>query len=134
MRGKCFVDTNVFVYAIGSNVVRSERALQEIRDGCVTSVQVLNEFANVCRTRLRLDWETIETKLAELRPFIANVRSIDLSTHLLGMALAEKFKLQIYDSLLLASALEARCTTFVSEDMQHGFEIAGLTIVNPFKT
>ncbi len=38
----------------------------------------------------------------------------------------------IYDALIVAAALEARCDTLYSEDMQHGRQIGGLTIVNPF--
>jgi len=39
----------------------------------------------------------------------------------------------IYDALIVASALEAGCTTLVSEDMQDGRVIDGrLTIRNPF--
>ena len=37
-----------------------------------------------------------------------------------------------WDCLLLASALELGCTHFLSEDLQDGQVIEGLTIVNPF--
>lgn len=40
----------------------------------------------------------------------------------------------IYDSLIIATALEASCTTLYSEDMQHGQLIENkLLIINPFK-
>jgi predicted nucleic acid-binding protein len=35
--------------------------------------------------------------------------------------------------MLLASALEAGCRTFYSEDLHHGQRIDGLTIRNPFR-
>jgi predicted nucleic acid-binding protein len=35
--------------------------------------------------------------------------------------------------MLLAAAQKANCTSFFSEDMQHGQRIGGLTIRNPFK-
>jgi predicted nucleic acid-binding protein len=38
-----------------------------------------------------------------------------------------------WDSLLVASALQAQCSHFFSEDMQHGREIFGMTILNPFE-
>jgi predicted nucleic acid-binding protein len=38
-----------------------------------------------------------------------------------------------WDSMLLASALLARCGFFLSEDMRHGQEIGSMTILNPFK-
>ena len=38
------------------------------------------------------------------------------------------------DSLLLAAAVEAGCSTFLSEDLQHGQVIEdALTVVNPFQ-
>lgn len=36
-----------------------------------------------------------------------------------------------YDSLILAAAIEARCGTLYSEDLQHGQKIEGVEIVNP---
>jgi predicted nucleic acid-binding protein len=40
----------------------------------------------------------------------------------------------LYDSLIIASALEAGCATLFSEDMQHGQAIdSTLTIRNPFQ-
>jgi predicted nucleic acid-binding protein len=35
--------------------------------------------------------------------------------------------------LIIAAALEAGCLTLYSEDLQHGQQIEGLTIENPFK-
>ena len=39
-----------------------------------------------------------------------------------------------YDSLLIAAAAEAGCSTLYTEDMQHGAVIRGVKIVNPFLT
>ena len=39
---------------------------------------------------------------------------------------------RFYDSLIVAAALEAGCTRLLSEDLQHGQQIEGLTIENPF--
>ncbi len=48
------------------------------------------------------------------------------------MLIAERFGFRIYDSVILAAAIEAGCTTMFSEDMQDGQTVAGLTIRNPF--
>jgi len=37
-------------------------------------------------------------------------------------------------AMLLAAALKAGCTTFYTEDLQHGQKIGGLTIRNPFRS
>lgn len=55
------------------------------------------------------------------------------SQHLLASRLRETDALSYWDSLIVAAALDAGCTTLYSEDMQHGqiFERC-ITIVNPF--
>ncbi len=48
------------------------------------------------------------------------------------LALARDSGLAFYDALIVASAIEARCDMLYSEDMQHGRQFGGLTVVNPF--
>jgi predicted nucleic acid-binding protein len=44
-----------------------------------------------------------------------------------------KYDLQYFDSLIVASALEAKCKVLYSEDMQHQLIIENkLKILNPF--
>ena len=42
--------------------------------------------------------------------------------------------LSSYDSLIVAAALDAGCKTLYSEDLQHGQQIEGVTVTNPFRT
>jgi predicted nucleic acid-binding protein len=49
-------------------------------------------------------------------------------------AIQDRHKISFYDALLVASALAAGCTMFVSEDLNNGQKIETLTIVNPFIT
>ena len=48
------------------------------------------------------------------------------------MRIAECYGYHIFDSLILAAALDAKCTLVYSEDMQYGQTIDSLTIRNPF--
>jgi len=43
-----------------------------------------------------------------------------------------KYRLPWYDSLIVAAALRAECGILYSEDFQHGRELEGLRIENPF--
>jgi len=43
-----------------------------------------------------------------------------------------KYRLPWYDSLIVAAALQAECGILYSEDFQHGRELEGLRIENPF--
>ena len=49
-----------------------------------------------------------------------------------GCGIRTRYGFSFYDSLIVAAALEAGCTTLYSEDMQDGQRIEGLTIRNPF--
>ena len=44
-----------------------------------------------------------------------------------------RWRFGFYDSLIVAGALSAGCSKLLSEDLQRGQRIEGLTVVNPFK-
>lgn len=111
---------------------RSETARRVVLAGGVISVQVLNEFAAVLRRKFRLDWEVVADALADVRAALGPVRPIDLDIHLNAVTLARLHDFGFYDALIVASALEAGCDTLLTEDLQTGRRVAGLTIVNPF--
>ena len=126
-----FIDTNVLIYAQGTGA-RSETARRVVLAGGVISVQVLNEFAAVLRRKFRLDWAVVADALADVRAALGPVPPIALDTHLKAVTLARLHDFGFYDALLVASALEAGCDTLLTEDVQTGRRVAGLTIVNPF--
>lgn len=49
-----------------------------------------------------------------------------------ALQLATEHRLQIYDAIILASAVQAGADILLSEDMQHGFTWRGVAVVNPF--
>ena len=63
MSANNFLDTNVLIYAFSDDPAKAERAAEVLAAGGTISVQVLNEFVNVCRKKLRLDWKEIEERL-----------------------------------------------------------------------
>ena len=50
-----------------------------------------------------------------------------------ALDLQERYQFSFCDSLIVAAALEAGCARLLSEDLQHGQRIEGLTIKNPFR-
>ncbi len=50
-----------------------------------------------------------------------------------ALHLRGRYGLAWYDSLIVAAALEARCATLLSEDLQHGLRIGELRVENPFQ-
>ena len=126
-----FFDTNVLVYAQGPGA-KGDTARGALMDGGVISVQVLNEFANVMRRKFRLDWKSVAAAVADVRVLFESIRPLDIETHEAAVALAEMHGFSFYDSLIVASALQAGCETLLTEDLQDGRRIDSLVIVNPF--
>lgn len=134
-----FLDTNVFIYMFDSrDIVKQQRARQlvghaiEMDGGCI-SYQVIQEFLNVLtkkdlgpstRMELGILLEKYLVPLCRVHSSVALIqRTLDLQ---------ERWQYSFYDSLIIAAALQAGCTTLYSEDLQHGQKIETLIIVNPF--
>jgi predicted nucleic acid-binding protein len=56
------LDTNILVYAFTDDP-RSARAQALLSEPFILSVQALNEFANVARRKLCMDWAEIQVPL-----------------------------------------------------------------------
>lgn len=133
MSANAFFDTNVLIYATLAADSRAAVAIALVAAGGIVSVQVLNEFTNTARRKLNRSWPEIRTALAAFRKLLHDVRDVGVTTHELALDIAEQNRFAFYDALIVASALEAGCTTLLTEDMQNGRVIAGkLTIRNPF--
>ncbi len=127
-----FIDSNVLVYA-SSDDPRAERANTILRGPWQTSVQALNEFALAARRKLKMDWNELSLAIADILTVEQPVHPVTLATHVTGLRVAEQYRLQIYDSMMISAALLAGADTFLSEDMHAGLIIDNrLTIVNPF--
>jgi predicted nucleic acid-binding protein len=127
-----FLDTNVLVYAVTTDR-RAAVARALLERGCVTSVQALNEFANVARRKLGMSWREVRQALAAVRTLCRTILPVDIDTHGDALRIAERHGYAIFDALMIAAALRAGCTVLYSEDMQDGMTIdARLRIVDPF--
>jgi predicted nucleic acid-binding protein len=134
MSARVFFDTNVFVYAIVQGDPRSDAAEELIAEGGTVSVQVLSEFAAVTRRKTKMPWDEVRLAIENIKTLCPDPLPITIDTHKEALGIAEKYGYRIYDALIVASALEARCTILYSQDMQDGQVIDHrLTIRNPFR-
>ena len=130
--GEDFFDTNVVLYLLSADTAKADRAEELLALGGTISVQVLNEFAAVASRKLRMSWTEIREVLAQVRAVCA-VEPLTLETHERALRIAERYRLSIYDALIVAAALLAKCQTLHSEDLQDGQVVERqLTIRNPF--
>jgi predicted nucleic acid-binding protein len=99
----------------------------------VIGVQVLNEFTNVMRRKLRWQWNEIEAALVVLEELFGPVAPLTTVIHARAVVLARERGLSVYDALTVAAAQDAGCQLLFSEDLQHGQEFGRLSIANPFR-
>jgi predicted nucleic acid-binding protein len=134
--GLTFVDTNVLVYAEdGRDAVRRDvagRALGGLwASGLgVISTQVLQEFYNAATRKLKMPPEAARRIVAQYAewPVVETTTQLIVSASLLH----ERHRLSFWDAVVVEAALLSGATTLLSEDLQDGRRIGGLTIVDPF--
>ncbi len=131
MNDDVFFDTNTLIYAISAEGERRSIAEELLLRGGTISVQVLNELTSVARRKLKWSWGQIGQVTGQIHT-LCEILPLSVATHSSGRRLAERYGYNIYESLILASALEARCDVVYSEDMQDGQRIESLHIRNPF--
>lgn len=136
MKGKFFLDTNIFVYTFHDSP-KKEIALElikkaHLKNGCI-SYQVIQEFLNVALKKFEKP-----PKYNDLQMYLSKILfpicEVFPSERLFAEALdiSDRWKFSFYDSLIIASALESQSDILYSEDLQNGQKIRDLLIVNPF--
>jgi predicted nucleic acid-binding protein len=133
MPASAFFDTNVLIYSVAENDPRSDAAEALLAGGGVISAHVLNEFVAVARRKLGMPWADVTEALDAIRILCPSPVPITIETHGAALRIAQQYGYHIYDALVAAAALEAKCDTLYTEDMQDGQVIDDrLTIKNPF--
>ncbi len=131
---KIAVDTNILLYALDDFYPEKQSiSIQIIADRPFFCSQSLSEFTNVCLRR----WKFPKAKVAELiKTYLQQCQYVPVTEIMLMSAtrLMDKYDFQLFDAIIIASALESGCTILYSEDMNDGQVIEkSLKIVNPFK-
>jgi predicted nucleic acid-binding protein len=138
MNGRTFVDTNVLIYAHDIQAGRKQEEaartlgdLWETRTG-VLSTQVLQEFyVNVTRkTPTPLKRSTARDIIRQYS--VWPVVEPDADMILRASDLEESYQLSFWDAMIVAAARRAGAAKILTEDLNHGETIDGVTIENPF--
>ena len=129
---KAFIDTNILIYLLSEDSNKADRAETIVRAGGTISAQVLSELANVTHRKLAMSWMEINELLSLIRS-LCPIEPLTIETHDLGIFMAERYKLSVYDAMIVAAALLGGCDALYSEDMQDGLLIDNqLRICNPY--
>jgi predicted nucleic acid-binding protein len=128
-----FFDSNVLLYATSLDQIKADRVRVLLGSGGTISVQVLNEIAHVALGKFKMSWVDTKSFLSTISDLLT-VEPLTADTHATGLRLAERYGFAIYDSMIVAAAVQADCDTLWSEDMQEGLMVEKrLRIVNPFR-
>jgi len=114
-----FFDTSVLLYLLSGDAAKADRVETLLSTRGVVSVQVLNEFAVVALRKLKMPLNEIREILDTIRAVCA-VEPITVETHDRGLAVFERYRFSLYDSMLVAAALIAGAKIIYSEDLQDG--------------
>jgi predicted nucleic acid-binding protein len=135
-----FVDTNVLVYARDTaDPAKQAKASEWIahlwdRGEGRLSLQVLQEYYVTTTRKLRPGLEPEDARadvldLAAWSPAVADTQMVAAA-----WSVEDRFGLSFWDALIVAAAQVARCEVLLTEGLQHGMDLEGVRIVDPFRT
>ncbi len=132
-----FVDTNVLLYAISTHPSESTKAqiargLLDAGDICV-STQVLQEFYVQATRASRPDAVSHAQAAALVEAFTRFfVQNVTVPIVLAAIETMQRFDASYWDAAIIESARESGCAELLSEDLSHGQDYNGVTVMNPF--
>jgi predicted nucleic acid-binding protein len=136
--GKMFIDTNILIYAFDVSAGKKHQVASHILSDLwnsglgVLSTQVLQEFyVNVVqKIQKPIDQKMAKTIIRDLLKWQVVVNNGD--SILDAIDISDKYGYSFWDSLIIEAALTGGVSVLLSEDLQHGQAISGVTISNPF--
>ena len=134
---RCFVDSNVIVYANDRRVRKKQKLAIELvarlmraRSG-VISIQVMQEYANTALLKLRQESSVVIRQLRLLESLYVVSPTVQLVRR--SVELRNAYGIGFWDAGIIAAAEAGECDIVLSEDFSEGQYYAGIQVVNPFK-
>jgi predicted nucleic acid-binding protein len=133
-----FLDTNILLYSISRHPAEASKreraiALLEQDDGAL-SVQVLQEFYVQATRSTRPDplpHDIAAGLITTWTRFRVQEITLPILTGALEIKAAHGFS--YWDSAIIAAARALGCRQLYTDDMAHGREVEGITLINPFR-
>ena len=131
---KIAIDTNILLYALDDFYPEKQNiAIHLIADRPTFCSQTLSEFTNVCLRR----WKFPKDKVAKLiKTYLQQCAYVPVTEQVVlrSVEIMQKYDFQLFDSMIIAAALDSGCSILYSEDLHDGQIIENsLKIINPFK-
>ena len=130
---KFALDTNVLIYSHDESSIGKQNISRDliVRSPVVCS-QVVSEYISVLKRIMKI------SKMSVLQACMSNlkycqIQTVDFATLQTAERLILRYDFQLFDAIIVASALDSGCQILYSEDMQHQMTIdKRLSIINPF--
>ena len=137
MRVRCFLDTNVLVYAVSAapaDSAKKEKALELIeRADFGLSAQVLQEFY-VTVTRKIAKPLTPDSAVALLEQFkVFPTVQVDYALIVSGIEVSLAYEISYWDGTIVAAAAALGAPVLLTEDLNDGQSYGAVRVVNPFR-
>jgi predicted nucleic acid-binding protein len=131
-------DTNILVYAtLSAPLAKTHRArdllLRGMRTGSsILLLQTLAEFSSVAIRKAGIEVDAVRTTIDAWRAVlpVQDTQDDDLSA---ALDAVKNHRLAFWDAMLWGAAQRAGVRHLLTEDLQDGFELAGVRFVNPFE-
>ena len=137
MSARCFVDTNILVYAYdavqGEKHHRASSLIEDLwrsRTG-ILSTQVLQEFAFTLRHKVRPPLSVDET-LVRLQDYLRWEMVLNTGESVVSaLRIGERHQISFWDSLIVHAAQMSHADILYTEDLNDGQVFDSVRVVNP---
>jgi predicted nucleic acid-binding protein len=138
MTARRFIDTGVLLYSISRDrdeAQKHDRAVALLQaDDLALSLQVLQEFYVQATQASRPDSLPHDLAAGLVRAWMRfPVQEITPRIHEAALEIEAEHGLAYWDSTIVAAAQALGCEEIHSEELRHGQQVGGVTIVNPFR-
>ena len=132
-----FVDTNILLYSLDlepANPAKTAIATEILTGTDLTlSVQVLQEFYVQATHPRRPDALPHDIAVRLIQKWLRfRIQENTVAVLQSALALKDRYQTSYWDAAILAAAKAARCQHLLTEDLNHGQDYDGITVINPF--
>jgi predicted nucleic acid-binding protein len=138
MSDRCFVDTNILVYAHDTSAGYKHAAARALVEDLwnsglgVLSTQVLQEFCVSVRRRAARPMPASEVR-ALVQDFSRWRVVVNTSESVVrGLEIESRYKISFRDALIVQAAEDAEASILYSEDLTNGQRYGSVRVANPF--
>jgi len=134
--GKVFIDTNILVYLLSDTEPDKRKNIQSLlgqiegENPIVWSTQIIQEFYQVMTSKYGKEPQKIKAIIKQFTTFETVINGIDTINNAIDIQVLNN--LSFWDSLVISAAVQSSCSTLLTEDLNHGQNIGGVMIHNPF--